>query len=348
MVIQEALPRLARGDQLSRKMMREVMLELMQGEITSAQIGGLLMALRIRGESIDEIIGAAQAMRSLATPVEIEHDHLIDLVGTGGDGANLFNVSTAACFVVAAAGGRVAKHGNRSVSSSSGSSDVLEALGASLDLTPSAISQCVHEIGLGFMFAPMHHGAMRHAVTPRKELGLRTLFNILGPLTNPAGVLRQVLGVYDPGLCRPIAEVLKSLGSQHAMVVHSDDGLDELSISKCSLVAELKDGSINEFKFDPREFGHAHQSLAGLTVQNASQSADLIRSALLPSSNSTETKRSRSIIALNAGAGLYVANIAATLSEGIVLAEDMIVSGKAAAKLDSFVRFTNKISGSSS
>ena len=219
------------GRDISREAMRAVMTTVMTGEASQAQIGALLVALRMKGEAIEEIAGAAEVMRELVTPVSVAGDHVIDLVGTGGDGANLFNVSTAATFVAAAAGAQVAKHGNRSVSSSSGSSDVLEKLGVNLDVSPAQIAACVQEIGLGFMFAPAHHGAMKHAVGPRRELGLRTLFNVLGPLTNPAGVKRQVLGVYDAALCKPLAEVLARLGSEHALVIHSDDGLDEISIA---------------------------------------------------------------------------------------------------------------------
>lgn len=237
MTLQDALARLVDHQSLTRDEMAQVMRLVMSGAATDAQIGGLLVALRMKGESTEEIAGAAQVMRELATPVEVSGEHLVDLVGTGGDGANLFNVSTAATFVVAAAGAQVAKHGNRSVSSTSGSSDLLEHLGVPLDLTPAQVARAIGSVGLGFMFAPAHHAAMRHAIGPRRELGMRTLFNVLGPLTNPAGVRRQVIGVFDPALCRPLAEVLKLLGSEHALVVHGEGGLDEITLSGSTEVA---------------------------------------------------------------------------------------------------------------
>jgi len=253
--IQQALGKLVDSESLTQPEMAGVMHQVMSGDATDAQIGGLLIALRMKGETIDEIAGAAQVMRELATPVEVSGENLVDLVGTGGDGANLFNVSTASTFVVAAAGARVAKHGNRSVSSTSGSSDVLENLGLPLDLDPIQVARAVNEVGVGFMFAPAHHSAMRYAVGPRKELGMRTLFNILGPLTNPAGVKRQVIGVFAAELCETLAQVLKALGAEHAMIVHSDDGLDEISIAAGTQVAELRDGSISTYHISPQEFG---------------------------------------------------------------------------------------------
>ena len=342
MEIKQALQHLVDGDSLSREDMRDVMTAVMSGEATPAQIGALLIALRIRGETIDEITGAAEVMRSLATRVSVNQEHLVDLVGTGGDGANLFNVSTAASFVVAAAGGRVAKHGNRSVSSSSGSSDVLETLGMPLDLAPEQIAQCIDEVGIGFMFAPAHHGAMKHAIGPRKDLGMRTLFNILGPMTNPAHVERQVLGVFATDLCQPIAEALSNLGSKHALVVHSDDGLDEISIAAPTRVWEMRDGNVEQFHIDPASYGHAHESLDGLTVETAQESADLIRAALSNKSLDAAEK-ARSIIALNAGAAIYVSGVTKTLSGGIELADDVIASGQALDKLDAFIAFANGI-----
>ena len=240
MNIQQALAKVVEGNSLEREEMQAVMHQIMAGDATDAQIGGLLVALRMKGETTSEIAGAAQVMRELATPVNVSDPHLVDLVGTGGDGANLFNVSTGASFVAAAAGAKVAKHGNRSVSSTSGSSDVLENLGMPLDLGPDQVGRAIMEVGVGFMFAPAHHSAMRHAVGPRRELGIRTMFNILGPLTNPAGVKRQVIGVFSADLCQPIAEVLKMLGAEHAMVVHSNDGLDEISIAAGTQVTELQ------------------------------------------------------------------------------------------------------------
>jgi anthranilate phosphoribosyltransferase len=345
MNIQQALAQLVDGESLSRDEMRDVMTEVMQGEATPAQIGALLIALRIRGETIDEIAGAAEVMRGLATRVNVSQEHLVDIVGTGGDGANLFNVSTAASFVVAAAGGRVAKHGNRSVSSSSGSSDVLEALGMPLDLSPVQIAKAIDEVGLGFMFAPAHHSAMRHAIGPRKELGLRTLFNILGPLTNPAHVERQVLGVFSEELCQPLAEALAKLGSRHALVLHSEDGLDEISIAAPCRVWEMRDGSVERFHIAPEDYGHAHADLSGLIVQSAAESADLIRDTFAGSAKPAVAK-ARSMLALNAGAAIYTAGLTPSLREGIALAEETIDSGAAQDKLDAFIAFTRGLSES--
>ena len=345
MAIQQALQQLVDGDSLSQKTMREVMTEVMTGEATPAQIGALLIALRIRGETIEEIVGAAEVMRGLATRVNVDQTHLVDLVGTGGDGANLFNVSTAATFVVAAAGGRVAKHGNRSVSSASGSSDVLETLGIPLDLTPDQIARCIDEVGLGFMFAPAHHSAMKHAVGPRKDLGMRTLFNILGPMTNPAHVERQVLGVFNAELCQPIAEALSRLGSRHALVLHSDDGLDEISIAAPTMVWELRNGVVERFYIDPAEYGHEHQNLEGLMVDDAQQSAALIRAAL-GNKSTPGAQKARSIIALNSGAAIYAAGVTQSLRNGISLADDVIMTGQALEKLEAFVTFTHGLKAS--
>ena len=342
MNIKQALKQLAEGQSLSRDEMRAVMTEVMTGAATPAQIGALLMALRIRGETIDEIVGAAEVMRSLVTRVQVSQERLVDLVGTGGDGANLFNVSTAATFVVAAAGGRVAKHGNRSVSSSSGSSDVLEILGVPLDLSPAHIAKSIETVGLGFMFAPAHHSAMKHAVGPRKDLGMRTLFNILGPLTNPAHVERQVLGVFSPNLCQSIAESLSKLGTKHALVVSSADGLDEISIAAPTAVWEMRDGVVERFQIDPNDYGHGHKDLTGLGVNSAQESAELIKSALsLMSGEAAE--RARSMMALNAGAAIYVSGVVATLKAGIAAADEAIGSGAALDKLDTFVSFTQQL-----
>ena len=339
MTLQEALEQWVAGIDISRESMRSVMTTVMTGEASQAQIGAILVALRMKGEAIEEIAGAAEVMRELVTPVSVAGDHVIDLVGTGGDGANLFNVSTAATFVAAAAGAQVAKHGNRSVSSRSGSSDVLETLGVNLDLSPEQIAVCVQGVGVGFMFAPAHHGAMRHAVGPRRELGLRTLFNVLGPLTNPAGVKRQVLGVYDAALCEPLAEALVRLGSKHALVLHSEDGLDEISIAATTQGYECKAGKISRIEIDPAALGHAHDSLDGLQVDTAEHSACLIRSALGGDGDAVSIK-ARSMIMLNAGAGIYVSGIADSLAAGIAAAEKAVVSGAAAQKLEAFVAFT--------
>jgi anthranilate phosphoribosyltransferase len=344
MNIQQALAAVVRGDNLSREEMASVMRQMMSGDATGAQIGGLLVALRMKGETIDEIAGAAQVMRELATPVTVAGPHLVDLVGTGGDGANLFNVSTASSFVVAAAGAKVAKHGNRSVSSTSGSSDVLEQLGMPLDLVPEQVARAINEVGVGFMFAPAHHSAMRHAVGPRRELGLRTMFNILGPLTNPAGVKRQVVGVFSADLCLPMAEVLKALGAEHVMIVHSDDGLDEISIAAGTQVAELRDGTISCYHISPEEFSVERQSLEGLTVNSAAASAGLIVNALA-GVDDVPSRKAAAMLALNAGATIYVSGVATTLADGVAMAEDVLASGQAAEKLKEFIDFTQLMRG---
>ena len=347
MNIQQAMARLVEGEDLQRDEMAGVMRQVMTGDATDAQIGGLLVALRMKGETIDEIAGAAEVMRDLATPVDVPQDNLVDLVGTGGDGANLFNISTASTFVVAAAGARVAKHGNRSVSSTSGSSDVLEALGVPLDLGPEQVARAITEVGMGCMFAPAHHSAMRYAVGPRRELGMRTLFNILGPLTNPAKVRRQVMGVFSADLCEPLAHVLKALGSEHAMVVHADEGLDEISIAGSTLVAELRDGNISTYKINPEDVGLEVQSLEGLSVDSAAASAALIRDAL-SGTKEPAAQKAAAIIAFNAGATIYVSGIAATLADGVAMAEDLLSSGQAREKLKSFVDFTQLMRGDGS
>ncbi len=347
MDIQAALNALVEGRDLSRDEMAGVMRLVMSGDATDAQIGALLVALRIKGETTDEIAGAAQVMRELATPVQVDCPHLVDLVGTGGDGANLFNVSTASTFVAAAAGAHVAKHGNRGVSSSSGSSDVLETLGMPLDLSPDQVARAIEEIGVGFMFAPAHHSAMRYAVGPRRELGMRTIFNVLGPLTNPAGVRRQVIGVFAAELCEPLAQVARALGAEQVMIVHADDGLDEISIAASTRVAELRDDLIESYHITPEEFGISRRSLDGLSVGDASASATLIRAAL-SGDGSEAADKARDMIALNAGACIYVAGVAGTLSDGVALAQDLIATGQANEKLKSFVDFTQLMRGDKS
>ena len=321
--------------------MAAVMRQIMTGAATPAQIGGFLVALRMKGESVAEITAAAQVMRELATPVHLSHlEHLVDTCGTGGDGANLFNVSTAAAFVVAACGAKVAKHGNRSVSSSTGSADVLEAAGVHLDLSPEQVGRCVEEVGVGFMFAQAHHGAMKHAIGPRKELAMRTVFNLLGPMTNPAAVKCQVIGVFAADLCRPLAEVLRELGSEHVLVVHGDDGLDELSLAGSTTVAELKQGEIREFTVRPEELGLVSQSLDGLSVASAQESLGLINDAL-GKKQGAHAQKAADMIALNAGAAVYVAGIADSLKEGVQMAEDAIGSGLAKAKIQDLALFSD-------
>jgi anthranilate phosphoribosyltransferase len=336
--IKQALPLIINQEDLTRDAMRDVMRQIMSGGASDAQIGAFLVALRIKGESIDEITGAVEVMRELVIGVEIYGDNLVDIVGTGGDESNLFNVSTASTFVVAAAGGRVAKHGNRSVSSKSGAADVLEAAGVNLNLNAEQVAQCVDQIGVGFMYAPSHHSAMKHAVGPRKELALRTIFNILGPMTNPAAVKRQLIGVYDRALCRPMAEVLGRLGSEHVMVVHSADGLDEISIAAETFVAEYKGGLLTEYSVFPDDYFNERQSLSGLSVLDAQESLAIITSALVG-----ESPAAANLIALNAGAALYVAGCAESIQDGFVMAQQSITSGAASAKIDQLVMLTNSI-----
>jgi anthranilate phosphoribosyltransferase len=339
MDIKQALNQVVNRIDLSTEEMISVMREIMTGVATQAQIGGFLVALRMKGETLDEITGAATVMRELAKKVDIQADFLVDTCGTGGDGANLFNVSTASAFVVAAAGGRVAKHGNRSISSSTGSADVLEAAGIKLDITPEQVARCVKEIGVGFMFAPAHHSAMKYAIGPRKELGLRTIFNMLGPMTNPAGVKRQVIGVFSAALCKPIAEVLGRLGSEHVMVVHAKDGLDEISIASETHVAELKNGVVTEFMIKPEDFGLQSQSLMGLSVSNAQESLSLIFDAL-GKRKGEYAQKAADVIALNAGAAIYVSGITGSLQSGVDMARDAIGSGLAGEKLRELAAFT--------
>ena len=339
MDITQALDRVVNREHLDAPSMRQVMRQIMTGQATQAQIGAFLVALRMKGESIDEIAGAVEVMRELATGVEVDGQYLVDIVGTGGDQSNLFNVSTASTFVVAACGGRVAKHGNRSVSSSSGAADLLEAAGVNLDLRPEQVALCVRELGVGFMFAPAHHSAMKHAIGPRRELGLRTIFNILGPMTNPAGVKQQLIGVYDQSLCRPMAEVLGRLGAEHIMVVHSADGLDEISIARETFVAEYKQGALSEYRIEPEEFFARRQSLEGLSVSDAQQSLAMIVDAL-GKQQGDHAAKAADLIAINAGAALYVAGGAADLKQGVAMAQDAIQSGLAIAKITDFAAFT--------
>ena len=339
MDIKQALEIVVLGTDLSAAEMRDVMRQIMTGNASEAQIGAFLVALRMKGESIDEIAGAVEVMRELATGVKVSGQGLVDIVGTGGDESNLFNVSTASTFVVAAAGGSVAKHGNRSVSSNSGAADVLEAGGVNLNLSPEQVALCVQALGVGFMFAPAHHSAMKHAIGPRRELGLRTIFNILGPMTNPAGVTRQLIGVYDQALCKPIAEVLGRLGAEHIMVVHSADGLDEISIATETAVAEYKDGIVSEYSIAPEDFMIERQSLDGLSVDNAEQSLELIKDALGKQATANGAKAA-DLIALNAGAALYVAGCADSIKEGVAMAQDAIGAGLARAKLTDLATFT--------
>jgi anthranilate phosphoribosyltransferase len=339
MNIQTALGRIAEKQNLSTEEMVDVMRQIMSAGSTDVQIGAFLLGMRIKGETIDEIAGGVQVLREFASGVKVDGPKLVDIVGTGGDGANLFNVSTAASFVVAAAGGRVAKHGNRSVSSSSGSADVLEAAGVRLDISPQEVAQCVNDLGIGFMFALMHHSAMRHVSLARKELGLRTLFNVLGPMANPAGIKRQLIGVYDRVLCRPVAEVLQRLGSEHVMVVHSVDGLDEISLAADTHVAELKDDSISEYTLQPEQLGFKRESMQDLVVDDVSASLQLITSALAGEKD-PRSQRAANIISLNAGAALYVAGVTQSIADGVARANEVLAGGSGLKKMQDLAAMT--------
>jgi anthranilate phosphoribosyltransferase len=344
MDIRAALARVVEGESLSTDEMATVMRQIMTGEAEEAQIGAFLVALRMKGETLDEITGAVQVMRELATGVDVDGDHLVDIVGTGGDGANLFNVSTASTFVAAAGGAKVAKHGNRSVSSNSGSADLLEAAGVRLDLNAEQVKRCVDALGVGFMFAPMHHSAMKHAIGPRKALGLRTIFNILGPMTNPAGVKRMLIGVFDPSLVEPVAEVLGRLGAEHVLVVHAADGLDEISLAEPTHVAEFLDGGVRSFTVDPEDLGVGRRPLSGLEVDGAMHSLALIRDALGARENrSAEGQKAADIIALNAGAALYVAGLADDLASGVARARTVIDEGEALARLEALAELSQSL-----
>ena len=340
MTIQEAIAAVCSRQDLYAEEMISVMRTIMTGEATDAQIGAFLMGLRMKGEAIDEIVGAASVMRELSQKVNVPEDFLVDTCGTGGDGANIFNVSTASAFVVAAAGGRVAKHGNRSVSSKSGSADVLEASGVCLDLDVSQVANCIETLGVGFMFAPAHHSAMRYAIGPRKELGMRTIFNVLGPLTNPASAPNQVLGVFDETLLKPLAEVLHRLGSRHVLVVCSEDGLDELSVSAASRVAELKDGRIREYRIKPQDFNLDLSDRDDLIVENSEESLEMVKIALTAGDHPASD-----IVALNAGAAIYAAGCAHSIQDGVEAAWDVMESGEAIHKLEALAELTQTLKG---
>lgn len=342
MDIKEALARVVDHIDLSRDEMVDVMRQVMTGQCSESQIAGFLIGLRMKSESIDEITGAAQVMRELATPVEPSVGPLVDIVGTGGDGANLFNVSSAAAFVAAACGVRIAKHGNRGASSKSGSADLLEQAGINLDLGADQVARCIDEIGIGFMFAPGYHGAMKHAIGARRALGTRTLFNILGPMTNPAGANRLVIGVFSEKLCRPMAEVMQQLGGEHIMVVHADDGLDEISVATHTHVAELKDGRITEYTITPEDLGVESQSLIGLVVESPAQSLELIRAALT-GEDSALARKAAAIVALNAGAGVYLSGQAQSHKEGVEMALEAIASGAALNKMEQLAAFSQRL-----
>ncbi|MCX8114678.1 MAG: anthranilate phosphoribosyltransferase [Burkholderiaceae bacterium] len=337
----EALVRCIEHREIFHDEMLSLWRKLMSGELTPVQIAAVLMGLRVKKETIGEIAAAATIMREFATKVDVaDRTHLVDLCGTGGDAAHTFNISTAAMFVVAAAGARVAKHGGRGVSSGSGSADVLEALGANINLSPDKVAACLAETGIGFMFAPNHHAAMKHAAPVRKELGVRTIFNILGPLTNPAGAPHQVMGVFHPDLVGIQVRVLQQLGSKHVMVVYGKDGMDEVSLGAATMVGELKNGEVREYEIHPEDFGLAMISNRGLKVANATESRAMVLEAL---ENTQGTPRE--IVTLNAAVALYAADVAGSIDDGIRMAREAIASGAAKRKLDHFVETTRKLAG---
>ena len=336
MNIQAAIKAVIAHQDLSGDEMKSVMQQIMTGECTPSQIGGFLVGLRMKGETVDELSAAARVMRELATRVEVSADHLVDTAGTGGDASGSFNISTASALVAAAAGARVAKHGNRSMTSNSGSADVLEAAGVKLDISPAQIRDCVEQVGVGFMFAPAHHGAMKHAIGARKEMAVRTIFNVLGPLTNPAGAPNQVIGVFDGDLLETMAKVLKQLGSNHVMVMHAEDGMDEISISSPTRVAELDHGEITSYTISPADFGMDMAPLDELRVDSAEQSLAMIRGVFAGNPGPAHD-----IVCLNAGAAIYVAGCADSLAAGVEAARAAISSGKAAEVLQNLVVQSN-------
>ncbi len=335
----EAVQRTVEHREIFHDEMLALMRRIMSGEATPVMIAALMVGLRVKKETVGEIAAAAQVMREFATRVPVaEPESLLDIVGTGGDASHTFNISTASMFVAAGAGARVAKHGNRSVSSKSGSADVLEALGANIMLTPDQVATCIAETGVGFMFAPQHHGAMKHAAPVRKELGIRTIFNILGPLTNPAGAANQLLGVFHPDLVGILVRVLENLGSRHVLVVHGKDGMDEVSLGAATMVGELKDGEVREYEIHPEDFGMRMMSNRSLKVEDAQASKAMVLDALANAEGAA-----RDIVVLNAGTALYAANRASSIKEGIEQARASIASGAAQRKLDEFVALTRKL-----
>ena len=338
MVFKEVLGQLLERHDLTQEAMLGVMRQVMGGELTQAQISAFLIALRAKGETVDEIAAAAMVMRELSTKVDIQdRSHLIDTCGTGGDGIQTFNVSTVSAFVAAAAGAKVAKHGGRSVSSTCGSADVLEALGVNVNQTPQQVAASVNGIGIGFMFAPNHHSAMKHAAPVRRELGVRTLFNLLGPMTNPASARRQVMGVFDQSLTAKLAKVLQQLGSEHVLVVHGADGMDEISFTGDTFVAELKNGQVTEYRINPAQLGLALHALKDIQIQNAEESKAMILAVL-----NGKPGAARDIVLMNAGAAIYVSGLVDTMQAGIDKAAAVIDSGAALEKLHQLISYSNQ------
>tara|TARA_B100000405_G_scaffold78142_1_gene54156 strand:+ start:1166 stop:2182 length:1017 start_codon:yes stop_codon:yes gene_type:complete len=337
MDIQSAISQVSARRNLTREDMSEIILEILEGKVTDAQIGAFLIALSMKGETVDEVLGAVGVMRDLSTKVEIDEPNLIDTCGTGGTGIGIFNVSTTSALVASSCGAKIAKHGNRSATRKSGSADLLEQAGVSLSLTPEQVASCIQEIGLGFMFAQAHHSAMRHVVGPRKEIGQKSIFNVLGPLTNPASAKRQVLGVYDKKWMTPLAEVLDELGSEHLLIVHSRDGLDEISLASPTYMTEMRDGKISEYEVSPEDFNFETDTLEGLQVNSPQESLDLAKLAL-----QGEHKKASSMICMTAGAALYVSDIANSLESGVELAKRSVESGEGLKKLNQLVEFTSQ------
>ncbi len=332
------LEKLLQHQNLTSAEMREAMQFFMSGEANDAQIAGFLCALRAKGETVDEITAAAEVMRELATPIEIIGSHIIDTCGTGGDGANTFNISTTSAFVVAAAGGQVAKHGNRSVSSCCGSADVLELAGVNLNLSPEQVAQCVTKLDIGFLFAPNYHGAMQYTRDVRKNLGVRTLFNLLGPLVNPAKANHQLIGVFDKKWVEPLAHVFKKLGSKHVLVVSAEDGLDEISIACETHVAELKNGDVFCYTIAPEQFNLPRANLETIAIKNADDSLKMLKAVL-----NNQTGAAKNIVLLNAGAAIYAADLVDSLAEGVAKADQVISSGAAYEKFETFISYTQTL-----
>jgi anthranilate phosphoribosyltransferase len=336
-MIKDAIQQLIDRKDLGREMARQVMDQIMSGQATDAQIAGFLVALRCKGETAEEIAGCAEAMRQKATPIRTRRQPLIDTCGTGGDGSGTFNISTAVAFVAAGAGLCVAKHGNRAMSSQCGSADVLQALGVNVEISPEQVGACLDEAGIGFLFAPRLHGAMKHAIGPRRELGTRTVFNALGPLTNPAGARRQLIGVYSGELTEKMARVLQALGSEHALVVHGRDGLDELTLTGPSQVAELREGQVSAYEVHPEQFGLKTAPAAALKGGDAQRNAQILGGVL-----KGEEGPPRDIVLLNAGAAILAGGLAPDLKEGMERARESIASGRALAALDALRQVSNR------
>ena len=338
MEVKESINKINKGQDLSKKEISSVMNQILTGSVAQDQIVSFLGSLSAKGESIEEVIGSAEVMRDLSSKVSVNQEHLVDTCGTGGVGSGIFNVSTTAAFIASSCGAKVAKHGNRSTTRQSGSADLLETAGVALELNPDQVKQCIENVGVGFMFAPAHHSAMKYAVGARKELGIKTIFNLLGPLTNPAGALNQVLGVFDNKWVRPIAEVLKRLGSKNVLVLHSQDGLDEISTASSTSVAELRDGKIKEYSISPNDFGFKTLAIEGLKVSSPEESLQIAKEAL-----KGENQAAAQMVAMTSGAALYVAGLADTLKVGVDISMEGIKKGIGLQKLDELVSFSQSL-----